>query len=113
MINPHCRIGKITFKAKNISVFTRRPDAGTQEIVNRFAEHAGMISGWLEDDMAGYLMVAWSMKGSSSVGWRMHTKGPVQLETLAMYLVNGVLPYMIARDACHDMLDVPPMPSGA
>lgn len=113
VVEPHCRIGKVTLKASNLTVFTSRADAARREMIGRFAEHAGMISGWLEETMAGYLIVAWSMNGSSSAGWRMHNKGPVQLETLAMYLTTGVIPYLIARDAVHDMIDLPAPPVGA
>lgn len=54
--NVHCRIGKITFKAKNIKVFPSPPQR--TEIHSAFIEDAARVAETL-GELKGYYIIGW------------------------------------------------------
>lgn len=102
--NTHCRVGRIKLKSGGAEVRVLHA-AERGELNDKLVEHAGIIAGLFpkDDEMMGFVVVAWGRDGGFSRGTRIHRDSQVG-ETMIPSFVADVLRRDTMESVARDVL---------
>lgn len=84
----HCRIGRVHYKAKNITVFHKEP---REHLCERMIKQATIVADMRKDTpLDGFAMVAWWKDGARTDGWAVAPDSPIG-ETMIPTLAHAFL----------------------
>jgi hypothetical protein len=105
LVNPHCRIGKVTRKGgATVRVLRPEDDGSSGKLIATLREHVDILADQFKDDAAGFAVVVWGRDGRTNRGSRNAPSSPYS-QRLLPAIVYDVLAQDTMAIVTRDVLD--------